>query len=291
MKLQVVTVSVNYSDFLEHTLEQNYKLFDRWVIVTDLKDQKTRDLCFKYPNVLCISSDCFYRKGAPFNKYAGINEGLKHIDDDAWVLFLDSDVVLHYETRRVLENIHLDERCIYGMDRLNCSGLEKWIEYSSGKGQLLENWLLVTSGLEVGTRLVHHYGHEGENGRFEGWRPLGFFQLCHRSTFGSYPEDHHAADHCDLLFSRLWSRRDRVLIPELYAVHLESYGAGKAINWYGRRSKPFVCQEKPIEESIQPTECELITLLDKIILLIKKIVQRIIDFFKDLCQPPGPKPY
>lgn len=244
-KLIAVTVSVNYTDFLLYTLEENHKLFDRWIVVTDLKDKATPLICAHYKNVECIQTNAFYREGASFNKYAGINEGLHLIppEEDAYILFLDSDIVLHYETRRVL--LSLEERgvitqdSIYGIDRLNIQGLKRWEQYKIGPTVLKENWLLHTQGIEFGARLVHYYGHEGENGRFEGWRPLGFFQLAHRSSFSVYPQDHTAADHCDLLFCRLYPRNKRVLIPEIFAIHLESPKAHKAINWWGRKSVPF----------------------------------------------------
>src|SRR6185312_13003905 len=119
IKLQALTVSVQYDDFLQHSIQENLKLFDKWIIVTDTKDIKTKELCDQYPKILCIQTDIFYHHGAPFDKYAGINEGLKYVDDDAWILFLDSDIILHYEMRRTLEKLHLDKTCIYGIDRLN----------------------------------------------------------------------------------------------------------------------------------------------------------------------------
>lgn len=278
MKLQVVTVSVNYSDFLEHTLESNKKLFDKWVIVTDLSDNKTKELCDRH-GVHCVQTNAFYENGARFNKYAGINEGLKYVDEDAWILFLDSDIVLHYSTRRILEELHLDETCLYGMDRLNIQGATKWKEYRDNKDMLRENWLLSTESLQFGARLVHHYGHEGENGRFEGWRPLGYFQLCHKTTFENYPQESKSADHCDLIFARRWPRSKRFLIPEIYAIHLESEHAGKAMNWNGRKSQPFDIpkeegrKEEEPRKSCNKKKCNK-GCLPKVIVIIIEICRR-----------------
>ena len=102
IKLQALTVSVQYDDFLSHTITENIKLFDKWIIVTDTKDIKTKELCDQYPTILCIQTDIFYHHGAPFDKYAGINEGLKYVDDDAWILFLDSDFVWQEERSSTL---------------------------------------------------------------------------------------------------------------------------------------------------------------------------------------------
>lgn len=242
MKLQCVSVCVNYSDFLSHVILENKDIFDKWVIVTDTKDLKTKQLCDEH-KLICVQTDIFYSKGI-FNKFAGINEGLKLVDKDSWVLFLDGDIVLQKETRRVLRSLNLDKESIYGIDRVNCSGLQAWLNYKASPGVLKENWMLTTAGLELGSRLVHYYGHKGENGRFEGWRPLGFFQLCHRSAFNEYPDNSLGADHCDLVFAREWPRNKRFLIPELLGVHLESEGAGKAVNWYGRKSSAFILDDK-----------------------------------------------
>ena len=246
MKLQAVTVSVNYSDFLCHTLEENKKLFDKWVIVTDTKDIETKELCDKYKdfNVVCVQTDLFYQK-ALFNKYAGVNEGLKLIDTDAWVLFIDSDIVLHEQTRRVLESIDLEEDTIYGVDRVNCKGYENWFNFKIKRNLVVDNWLLTTAGFDLGARLVHYYGYENGDGKFAGWNPLGFFQLAHHSAFDMYPQNSIGADHCDLVFARQWPRNKRVNIPEILAIHLESEFIIKGTNWYGRLSQPFTNEHKP----------------------------------------------
>jgi glycosyltransferase involved in cell wall biosynthesis len=239
MKLQAVTVCVNYADFFEETGAANKGIFDKFVVVTDIADTEVTALCAQF-GYECVKTDVFYENGASFNKYAGINEGLKLIDDDAWVCFIDSDIVLMPETRRVLENRKLYKDVLYGIDRVNCVGYEAWDHYKSGKGVLRENWMLNSAGLELGSRLVHIYGQQGENGRFEGWRPLGFFQLCQRSAFTSYPQETAGADHCDLVFARQWSLDNRFLLPELLGIHLESERCGTGVNWYGRKSAPFV---------------------------------------------------
>lgn len=314
MKLHAITVSVQYDDFLLYALEENYKLFDRWIIVTDSKDKATQDLVLQYAdkNVQLVITDSFYDDGASFNKYNGIVEGLKYVDPDAWILFIDSDIICHYEMRRTLEHISLDESCLYGIDRINCQGIKQWNIYQEGKGMLKENWLLHTEGLELGARLVHHYGHEGENGRFEGWRPLGFFQLAHRSAFDTYPTDSLCADHCDLQFARLWPRSKRIMIPELFVVHLESEHAGKAVNWWGRKSQRFEVKEEPIIEPQQqvnetPQQDPIINpqitqqaeqnytsyisvLIGLLIDLLKQLIQKIKTIFTKK-NPPSPPHY
>lgn len=266
MKLQAVTVSVNYADFLDVVAQENKKNFDKWIIITDTKDLATKEVCDKH-GLECIQTDSFYANGAKFNKWAGLNEGLDRVDKDAWCLIIDGDIVLHHLTRRTLEKLNLDSTFIYGMDRLDCIGFEAWDHYKESAGILKENWLLHTSGLKLGARLVHHYGMEGENGRFEGWRPLGFFQLMHRSAFDRHPQDSDSADHCDLTFARQWPRDKRMLIPELFAIHLISEDGRKGQNWRGRKSKPFKLAKEGndiLGSSIQtPIESVIETLVEK----------------------------
>lgn len=237
MKIEALTICVNYSDFLVHCIKANKQYFDKWVIVTDTKDQKTKDLCDEH-GLICVQTDVFYEGGAKFRKYAGINEGIKHLDKDGWVLFIDGDIILSQWTRRVLEKRNLDPNKIYGIDRLNCFGYERWVEYQQGTPVLINNWLLQSSGLEWGARIVHIYGEEGENGLFTGWKPLGFFQLVHSSRLGDYPEGSDDASHGDLAFAKLWKPEEREFIPEIIGIHIytESH---KGSNWKGRRSDLF----------------------------------------------------
>lgn len=248
MKIEAVTVCVGYSDFLKHVITENKEIFDKWVIVTDTKDKETKELCDK-EGVVCVQTDCFYEDGASFRKYRGINEGLKHLDLDGWVIFLDGDILLSRWTRRVLEEKNLNPDKIYGIDRFNCKGWEKFVEFQQAVPIIIDNWLLQSSGLEFGARIVHIYGEQEDNGKFTGWKPLGFFQCAHSSKFTSYPEGSADASHGDLAFAKQWSTENRELIPEIAGVHLytEDY---KGQNWIGRKSKLFLPDENSSKFSI-----------------------------------------
>lgn len=156
MKITAITVCVNYADFLTHCL-QNKEVFDEWIIVTDNKDKDTKELCDKH-GLTCIQTNVFYEGGGKFRKYAGINEALKHVSEDSWVVFIDGDIILSPFARRTLEKLELNPKKLYGIDRLNCKGFERFIEYKKGNGVLLDNWLLHGSGLEFGARIIHIYG-------------------------------------------------------------------------------------------------------------------------------------
>jgi glycosyltransferase involved in cell wall biosynthesis len=113
MKPIAVTVSVNYADFLSIILPQNIHLFKEWIIITDKKDKKTQQLC-EYYGVKLIKTDVFYEDGAKFNKWKGINEGLKKIrkKEEEWILFLDSDIVLPPITKRVFDQFTFNPQCL-----------------------------------------------------------------------------------------------------------------------------------------------------------------------------------
>ncbi len=235
-KIQAVTVCVNYSDFLIHCIN-NKEVFDKWIIVTDTKDNETKQLCDTH-GLTCIQTDVFYEGDAPFRKYAGINEGLKHVDKDAWVVFIDGDIILSPHSKRVLQEIPLDDNNIYGIDRLNINDYDNYIKFRDNTTLIRDNWLMTSGGLEFGSRIVHIYGEWGDEGRFTGWKPLGFFQMCKREKFDTYPEGSKDASHGDIAFAKLWSRYNRTLIPEMIGIHIntENYHGN---NWQGRKSKPF----------------------------------------------------
>jgi hypothetical protein len=238
MKLQAVTVSVNYSDFLEVVIPENKKQFDKWIIVTDTKDLATKELCDLH-GITCIQTDSFYANGATFNKWAGLNEGLALIDQDAFVAIIDGDIALPYQARRIFEKLDLDPTFMYGIDRLDCVGFDKWDAYKKGSSMFRDQWMLHTAGLQLSARLVHLYGGKTDGGKFMGYRPLGFFQLVHRSAFDKHPQNSDSADHCDMVFASEWPRSKRMLIPELFGIHLISDNARKGENWRGRKTKPF----------------------------------------------------
>ena len=51
-KIEGIIICVNYSDFLDITLDQNLKHFDQIIVVTDEKDIGTHEICKKYNHSL-----------------------------------------------------------------------------------------------------------------------------------------------------------------------------------------------------------------------------------------------
>ena len=85
LHVEGVIVCVNYSDMLAHTLAAAKAQFNRLVVVTDTKDDATKNLC-EYHHVECVRTDVFYENGDKFNKGKAINAGLARLSRKGWVV-------------------------------------------------------------------------------------------------------------------------------------------------------------------------------------------------------------
>lgn len=236
MKLEAITVCINYSDFLEAVIPYNLNCFDRWLVVTKSSDSKTRWLCRKYNlDILLIDNKEDFAKGH------FIERGLQHLSADGWRIHIDADIVLPRNTRQLLEMADLQEDTIYGCDRIMVKSYEDWLKLKVSnylETQYAYNFALnFPEGFNVGTRWV---------GKNIGWCPIGFFQLWHSSQdlwsgirVKPYPQNHNTACRTDVQHSLQWDRRKRILIPELVVVHLESEKCKTGANWNGRTTKQF----------------------------------------------------
>lgn len=231
-KIQAVTVCVNYSDFLSHTIANTKTIFDRLVVVTDTKDILTKNLC-DFHSVECIQTDAFYVNGG-FNKANGINEGLKVLDSDVWVVHIDADVYLTPISRKILDKLKLNKKCIYGIDRMNCKSFEKWNKFITSPTPTHEKGCFVKlDHFDVGNRLSHYDS--------ECYLPIGFFQMWHptASKIKIYPNDRNTVEHTDVQLSLNFAMQNRRFIPDINCIHLESEASYMGKNWNGRKTKWF----------------------------------------------------
>ncbi len=230
LKLEAVTVCVNYSDFLAETLPANMLYFDRIVVVTSHADKATQALCERL-SVPCVVTDVMYERGDKFNKGKAINMGLGHLNMDGWTLHLDSDIVLPHNFRKLLQHAHLDTANIYGADRVNVYGWDAWqkIKHAHHNSHSYRYLVNPPRG-ELGARLLHD--------EF-GYAPIGYFQLW--SGPKRYPDHQGNAEHTDVLFALQWRRGHRRLLPEAFVLHLDSRTSPGQFgeNWNGRKSPPF----------------------------------------------------
>lgn len=230
-RLEGVTVCVNYSDFLEHSLPENLQYLDHLTVVTSYDDKRTIDLCNRY-GVQAVQTDVFYEHGDKFNKGRGINVGLAHCRNDGFLVHFDADTVFPHRFRYTLQTMALQEDVIYGVDRLNVKNFSNWKNSKDYLTPQFENGCHVVAhkDFSMSSRLLH-----GDYG----YLPIGYFQLWHSSNKRNYPGNCGSSEHSDVLFALQWPRVKRILIPNLFVYHLESEPAPMGYNWEGRKSKKF----------------------------------------------------
>jgi hypothetical protein len=242
MRLEALTVCVNYADFLAWTLPLAKPHFDRLVVVTDTKDRQTRDLC-EHHHVEVVATDAFYHSEKAFDKGAGISAGLQRLEGSAWIAHFDADIVLPPRTRELLECAQLDPAAIYGIDRLMCPSFAAWLAYV-GRPEVQHSCdtFVQANAFPLGVRIA-----KMARGDDAGYVPIGFFQLWNAVATGrkTYP-GHGEADRSDMRFALQWPRGKRHLIPEIVAIHLESEESeAMGANWRGRKTKPFAPSPAP----------------------------------------------
>jgi hypothetical protein len=240
VKIEAVIVCKDYSDFLAHTLSDNLQHLDRVVIVTHPDDKATQALCTRY-GVDFIETEVMHDEGDKFNKGRAINLGLSHLRHEGWLLHLDADILLPHRFRSMLRHAKLDEKNIYGADRLNTVSYDQWIAHKH-KTIPQHQWRYLVSPpaeFPLGSRLLHQE---------YGWCPIGYFQLWHSRMKRKYPIVSGSAEHSDVLFSVQWPRENRVLLPEIFVYHLESEAGNMGANWNGRKTKAFGPTQKVIND-------------------------------------------
>ena len=232
-RLEAVITCVNYGDYLAETLPNMRALFDQVVVVTDQEDRETAEIArrcsaaYKCTNVM-------KRNGQTFNKGSAIQFGLGYLSSDTWICHIDADTWLPPNARRWFERRLTDPRCIYGVDRVNCVGWDRWREFI-GRPFLAHDY-----GCRVpipgGFPLLDRIALEDQGG----WLPIGYCQLWHTSSKRRYPAAHmDDAERGDVLFAQQWEPEERILIPEVIAVHLQAAPCALGANWRGRTTPRF----------------------------------------------------
>ncbi len=239
LRVECVTVSVGYGDFLAQTLPENLPLVDDLVVITAPQDEETRAVCRRH-SVHCVQSED-HKRGGPFNKARLVQRALDQIDARGWTLHLDADIVLPRKFRDYLDWAHLEEANLYGADRCNLVGFDRWQKLRAAHG-----------GWDNHSHECGHWFHPDAPAgsrwvsKLHGYVPIGAFQLWHGDAAidggmhaRRYPYHHGDAARADIQFGLQWDRRNRVLLPEVITLHLESEPGKIGANWAGRTTKRF----------------------------------------------------
>jgi hypothetical protein len=241
-RLELVTVSVGFDDLLDITLGLNHPHVDTLIVITSHADKKTHAVCHKH-GAACVQTDLFTKNGRSFNKGAAINAGFGYFQYHGWRLHLDADIALPDNTRRILfTHTHLDRHVLYGADRVDVVGREAIDSLRDGTPQHRHTCLVQPRGQGIGARFVTG---------LHGYLPLGFFQLWHAHAHKPYPYSLGTAAHDDTMFSALWPRSHRHLVPTLVVHHLCVQTAKWGENWE-RRTHPRLREKVDLAKRNEP---------------------------------------
>ena len=220
----MVIVCVNYSDVLKISLPHNLQLVDTICVVTNPDDQETINICEGLENVILVKTNrMFENESDKFNKGKALNEGIKSIKKDGWLLISDADTVLPKNFRSVLENNEINPSNTYGCRlRYLCPNHSEWIKYLEDE-RTVKEWSPRNCRMNIGA---------------------GFFQLvnCDHSTMKKnegcwYNESFGHCGRSDRIFWKSFAGSEQPHLRGMYVVHLGDDKQGA--NWKGRTTKGF----------------------------------------------------
>lgn len=205
LPIKGIVICVGYDDLLKITLPLNARHFTEVVVVSDLKDDKTRAIIDQVPNVRLHRTDIFYNKGARFNKGAAMEEGLDILGRNGWIIIWDADILFP----NVLEFPTLSRDTLYGAPRRILNDPTKW------HPEL--NWY--SSGIDKS----YDPGYPGYFQMFNGEAPVLKSSPWYDPTFT------HAGG-SDAFFANKFRKKHRLLMEVLHLGPRDS-------NWFGRTTK------------------------------------------------------
>lgn len=207
--LELIVTCVNYSDYLRLTLLHNKIHFDNIVIVTDISDYDTQEVCKDY-DVSCVITDVFFRNSAAFNKGAGINVGFNHLNKTDQILHLDADIILPFNFREMLNIQLLNYSYMYGCGRVVVNDPRNYI-----------NWMVVFD--------MSYVHRNTEQAVRKGYGYFQLFSMKYNKNI-SYYEHSSSAAVSDMVFAKNWKYYELHELSDSYCIHIgETY-----INQKGR---------------------------------------------------------
>jgi hypothetical protein len=212
MDIIAITVSTNYEDYLSLVLKENHTFFKKWYVITDPKDEKTKNLCSAYSSVECLLYDLCIA-GHPFRKGNALNMTQKLVyknHPEAIYLIIDSDICLPKDFFQEIKKIKIADDTVYGADRLMYPTIKDFLLKKNDVK--LSRWDSHTIlGLKPAFWMV----------------PFGYFQLY--KTQHIYPNSR-TAEGCDVRFASKFT--NKINLP-----FVVSHIGTPEVNWEGRVSK------------------------------------------------------
>jgi hypothetical protein len=229
---------VNYSDYLNYTLQYNIDIFDNIFILTTPTDQDTIDTIEKYNskhhNIKTLLTTKFFDYddfcGKPcFNKGGALNYGLSQIPHEGWLIIGDADIIYPPIIRDIVPTL-----CIHQMFSM--------FRYKVFSSEELENYM---------PKFIEHGANPPPHDFFVQLRNQHDFCLsyimgyCQIFNFESRflkirPPKYVSGRTCrfvDTIFSRThFPKRHRKMLWNTYCIHL----GNSFLNWTGRRSEKFI---------------------------------------------------
>lgn len=218
MKKIIITVSVNYSDYLKTMITNNIKYLTEdyiWVVVTTPDDIDTINLCETHSNYIkLLTTNVCYDNNKVFDKGSMINYVLNYYDhnfyNDSIIIQMESDILIDKyfipELNLLVDGIGDDD--LYTAKRIFISKPDDYIEH--------------VSTIDDYTEL-----HEKFNlGQLTG---LGYLQIWKYNKNILYPSNTNASE-IDIKFKNQFKNKVNMLSSVL---HIGDTG----VNWFGRKSQ------------------------------------------------------
>jgi hypothetical protein len=222
-KIDCVTVSIGFDDYLSLTLPRMVETFDRVAVVTEAADLATQ----RVAEGLGAQVVCSTRKqhaGEVFNLPALINDGVRALAPEAWIVKMDPDIFLLRGARAALDGSLHDPELVWGSRRYFCETLADFRRFEQSEDL---------------SRLEPPYEDHDPD-------VLGFFQLAHagsrhldlsgRGTFYEEGRYEGPSRTNDRLLSGRYPPAQRRRTP-FDVVHLGLDAIGT--NWKGRKAPRF----------------------------------------------------
>lgn len=111
-----VCVGDQYAELLEQSLGRWIDGLDNLIVVTDMKDELTAQIC-QNKCAVPYRTNRFYEDGAMFNKGGAISEAAEFFLGDHWCLLFDADIMSPVDFREKIEAANPIPGNLYGTRR------------------------------------------------------------------------------------------------------------------------------------------------------------------------------